>query len=57
MDFLGRKYRESLGRGSVVENLPGVLLTLGPIGSKAGKKGEMEKQREGSEDWEDGREK
>lgn len=30
-------------------NLPGVLMVLSPIGSKAGKKGEMEKGRRGKE--------
>lgn len=33
----------------MTENLPGVLMALGPIGSKAGKKGEMEKGTRGKE--------
>lgn len=33
----------------MTENLPGVLMALGPIENKAGKKGEMEKGRRGKE--------
>lgn len=33
----------------MMENLPGVLMALGPIGSKAGKEGETGKGRKGKE--------